>query len=409
MFEPDHKLRHLAFFSFIASRTEDDPQWRSATAGLLVLRLVDSLSDDGREAIVDGWAIPNVRSAIADVDAGTPIRSLLGRAIDALEQPSATLSTVITPLLAYGQALEYDAHFDLAADVYHSVLAHIDPLSDADNSIAAHVSLARCFRQMGQHTNSMATLRLAEEIAMAAHDIVGVLRTRIEQARIDLVEGNYARAEEIYDETVRSAVGPGMEDVRSRALHGRSNVAFNRGQYELAIQIAYQALNISQSSRERDRILGDIAASFLELGVFSAARDAYMILSATAQEQYLRWASTLNLLEIAAQTGSQTLFELYRRQLADQPLTPRMATAYQLNTGLAYRRFGDPERAHRHLLRALAMAGEHGFTKYLLQADEALQHMKKAPPTQRHPATLSLDTEEVAAALHHMREAASAT
>lgn len=408
MFEPDHKLRHLAFFSFIASRTEDDPQWRSATAGLLVLRLVDALADDGREAIVDGWAIPNVRSAIADVDAGTPIRSLLGRAIDALEQPNATLATVITPLLAYGQALEYDAHFELAADVYHSVLAHIDPLADADNSVAANVRLAHCYHELGQHTDARATLRVAEEVASAAGDMIGVLRARLELAKVDLVEGNYSQAEAIYDETVRRAVGPGMEDVRSRALHGRSNVAFNRGQYELAIQIAYQALNLSQSPRERDRILADIAVSFLELGVYSAARDAYMILSATAQEQYLRWASTLNLLEIASQTGAETLFELYRRQLVEQPLPPRMATSYQLNTGLAYRRFGNHERAHRHLQRAFAMAGEHGFTKYLLQAEEAMHHLKKAAPPPRHPATISLDTEEVAAALHDMREVAGA-
>lgn len=409
MFEPDHKLRHLAFFQFIGSRAEDDPQWRSATAGLLVLRLVDAWTDQGRDAITEGWAIPNVRAAIDDVDSGTPIRSLLSRAVDALQQPSASYLSVVTPLMAYGQALEFEAHWDLAIDVYHTLLGHIDPVTEPDISIAAHVNLARCYLQMGRHSDSMATLRLAEEIATAASDIVGVLRTRIEQAKIDLAEGNYTRADEIYEETIRRAVGPGMEDVRSRALHGRSNVAFNRGQYELAIQIAYQALHISQSARERDRILGDVAVSFLELGVYSAARDAYMILSATAQELYVRWGSTLNLLEIAAQTGAETLFELYRRQLAEQELPPRMATAYQLNTGLAYRRFGNHGRAHDHLQRAFAMAGEHGFIKYLLQAEEALNHLHKAVPPPRHPATLSLDTEEVAAALHSMREVVGTT
>lgn len=408
MFEPDHKLRHLAFFSFIATRTEDDPQWRSATAGLLVLRLVDAWADDGREAIVDGWAVPNVRSAIADVDAGTPIRSLLGRAIDALEQPNATLSTVVSPLLAYGQALEYDAHFELAADVYHSVLAHIDPLADADNSVAANVRLAHCHHELGQHSDARATLRVAEEVASAAGDMIGVLRARLELAKVDLAEGKYTQADAIYEDTVQRALGPAFDDVRSRALHGRSNVAFNRGQYELSIQIAYQALHCTQSPKERDRILSAIAVGFLELGVYSAARDAFMVLSATAQEQYVRWASTLNLLEIASQTGAETLFELYRRQLAHEPLPPRVATSYQLNVGLAYRRFGKYDRARTHLDRALALAGEHGYTKYLLQAEEALHHLKKAAPPPRHPATISLDTEEVAAALHHMREVAAA-
>lgn len=409
MQESDHTLRHQPFFEFIASRSEDDPQWRSATAGLLVLRLVDAWTDDGPELIRDNWAIPNVRAAIEDVDRGTPIRSLLGRVIDAIEMKNAAIRTVITPLLAYGQALEYEAAWDLAADVYHTVLAHIDPVAEADSSLAAHIRLGECYHNLGQHTDARATLRLAEDIATTAGDMIGVLRARLEQAKVDLVEGKYTQADAIYEETVKRALGAAFDDVRSRALHGRANVAFNRGQYELSIQVAYQALHCSQSPKERDRILGAIAAAFLELGVYSAARDAFMVLSATAQEQYVRWAATLNLLEIASQTSAETLFELYRRQLVNQPLPPRMATSFHLNVGLAYRRFGNFGRARDHLERSFAMAGEHGFTKYLLEAEEALHHLQKPAPPPRQPATLSLDTEEVAAAIHQMREVATST
>jgi hypothetical protein len=173
--------------------------------------------------------------------------------------------------------------------------------------------------------------------------------------------------------------------------------------------VAYQALHCSQSPKERDRILGDIAVAFLELGVYTAARDAFMVLSTTAQEQYVRWAATLNLLEIASQTGAETLFELYRKQLSNEALPPQMSTSYHLNTGLAYRRFGNLEKSRRHLERAFAMAGEHGFTKYIIQAEDALKHLEKTPPPARVPTTLSLDTEEVAAAIHQMRQVAGAT
>ena len=47
MFESEHKLRHLPFFEEVASHAEGDPQWRSAMAGLVVLRLVDAWLEDG--------------------------------------------------------------------------------------------------------------------------------------------------------------------------------------------------------------------------------------------------------------------------------------------------------------------------------------------------------------------------
>jgi tetratricopeptide (TPR) repeat protein len=410
VFESEHKLRHLPFFEFIAKRQENDPEWRFATAGLVVLRLVDAWVEEGQESIADdAWAIPNVRAAIDGVDRGTPIRSLLGRVLDGIEQAAGSIRELATPLMAFGQALEFDAHWSLAADVYHTVLAHSDPIADADSTHAAHIRLGECYHNLGQHTEARATLRVAEDIATNAGDVIGILRARLEQAKVDLVEGKYTQADATYEETVNRAQGSAFDDVRSRALHGRANVAFNRGQYELSIQVAYQAMRCSQSPRERDRILGSIAVAFLELGVYSAARDAFMVLSATAQEQFVRWAATLNLLEIASQTSAETLFELHRRQLANQPLPPRMSTSYHLNVGLAYRRFGNYYRARVHLERAFAQAGEHGFTKYLLEAEEALHHLQKPAPPLRQAATLSLDTEEVAAAIHSMREVATAT
>src|SRR5205814_873421 len=148
-----------------------------------------------------------------------------------------------------------------------------------------------------------------------------------------ILRGNLPRAEEILDDTIARAMGPDLSDVRSRALHDRSEVANRRGQYELAIRLAYQALEHSQSPTERDRILNDLAGSFLDLGVYSAARDAYLVISATAQEQYSRWLATLNLMDIASHTGAEVLFEQYRRQLIAEKLPPYLATGFQLVLG----------------------------------------------------------------------------
>jgi len=405
VFEPDHKLRHLPFFEFLASREEDDPQWRSASAGVVVLRLVDAWANDGPAALAaDNWAVPNVRSAIAAVDRGTPIRSLLGRVVDAIEQEGAPIRNVMTRLMAYGQALEFDAHWTLAGDVYDTVLGHIDPIEDPDTAVTAQLSRGRCLVNLGELADGAAAVDIAGDVATASNNLDGVLRSRIFRAKIAKQRGNYPEAEAILDETIHRAADAGMEDVHSRALHERSNLAHNREHYELAIQIAYQALHRSQSNRERDRILSDIALSFLELGVYSAARDAYLVLSATAQEQFVRWSSTLNLLEIASLTGAETLFELYRRQLANETLPPLMAAAFQLSTGMAYRRFEKFDKAQAYLERALTMAEERGFNRYVFEAEEALKNLRVATTPPRVPATLSLDTREVASAMEQLRE-----
>src|SRR5205085_3036318 len=85
--EPEQKLRHLPFFEEVASHEEGDVAWRSATAGLVVLRLVDAWLENGRSVVADdGWSVRSVRAAIESMDEGTPHRSILGRVMDALHE-----------------------------------------------------------------------------------------------------------------------------------------------------------------------------------------------------------------------------------------------------------------------------------------------------------------------------------
>lgn len=407
MFEPESKLRHLPFFEEIASVDEAQPEWRAATAGLVVLRLVDAWLEEGPAIGLDGGrSVRSVRQAIDEIDDGSLLRPLLGRVIDALQEKKPDIHVVVTPLMAYAQALEYDAKWVLASDVYQSVLAHLHPVEDSDASIAAHLRLGQCYRNLNLIDDAVAAFASASEIAGTVGDVVGVLRARIGEGRIAILRGNLPQAEAIFDETISRAVGPNLRDVRARALHDRSTVANMRKQYELAIRLAYEALQHSEAPSERDRILNDLAGSFLELGVYSAARDAYLILTATAQEQYVRWLAALNLLEVSSLTGAQIVFEQYRRLLNNQPLPPYLATAYALSLGVGYQRFGALDEARRYLQRAIALAEEHRINHYLFDAEEALLQLE-VPATKRSaPSNLSLDVEEVADAIRGMRETA---
>lgn len=407
MFESEHKLKHLAFFEEIASHAEGEPDWHAAVAGLVVLRLVDSWLDEGPALMADdAFVVRSVESAIEEVSPGTPIRTLLGRVLDALRERKPDIHVVVTPLMAYAQALEYDAKWTLAADVYNSVLAHLHPLEDTDASIAAHLRLGSCYRSLQQLDNALATYASASEIATASGDMVGILRARVGEAHVFVLRGDLPSAQTILDETIERASGDGLRDVRSRALHQRAEVAKMRGQYDLAVRFAYDALSYSETPSERDRILSDIAGAFLDLGIVSAARDAYLVLSATAMEQFIRWNATINLIELSAVTGAELLFEQYKRQLANTKLPPYLATGYHLTVGTGYQRLDRNEEARAHLERALALATEHGFNQALFDAEEALLGVELVKPRRPQPAELSLDLQEVAGAIQRMRESA---
>ena len=138
VFDSEHKLRHLAFFEELATTAEGSPDWRSAMAGLVTLRLVDSwLEDDTAVAAADGSSLPAVAEVVAAMDDGKPARTLLDRVAVALQEQKPDIHVVATPLLAYAQSLEYDAKWRLAGDVYHAVLAHLHPTYDSDASVAA--------------------------------------------------------------------------------------------------------------------------------------------------------------------------------------------------------------------------------------------------------------------------------
>lgn len=407
MFKSDQKLKHLPFFEELAVHDEGSAEWRAASAGLLVLRFVDSWLEESRGVCADdSWQGRRVEAAVLEVDDGWPGRVLLTRVLDATRDPRADINAVVVPLMAYAQVLEYDARWALASDVYHTLLAHLHPLKDSDSSIAAHLRLAHCYRTLNLNDDAAKTYAAAGEIATRSGDLVGVLRARIGEGRIAMFAGNLPRAELILDEAISRAKRADLGEVRSRALHVRGNVAHFRGQYELAIQFAYEALENTPNNFERDRILSDIAVSFLELGVYSAARDAYLVLSVTAQEQYIRWAATLNLLEIATRTGAEPLFERYRRELVDIELPPYLATARALNVGLGYQRFGDNAKARGSLTEAIALAGKHGFNQYLFEAEEALDNLERPVTAQRTHSDLSLQVQEVVGAIEKLKKLA---
>ncbi|MGE5099784.1 MAG: hypothetical protein ACM3SX_07340, partial [Deltaproteobacteria bacterium] len=81
--ESDGMLRHVAFFEELAKLDESDPSWRSVSAGLVTMRLVDRWFAGERSA-AESWAVNAVRGAIEEVPETTPLRRILSAIIDTM-------------------------------------------------------------------------------------------------------------------------------------------------------------------------------------------------------------------------------------------------------------------------------------------------------------------------------------
>jgi tetratricopeptide (TPR) repeat protein len=292
--------------------------------------------------------------------------------------------------------------------VYRAVIAHAHPVEESDIATTAHIQLAICLRVMGNRNAAAQAYGIASQIADAAGDMVGVLRARLGDATIAMERGNLPRAEQLLDQAIADSDRPGLEDVRARALHDRAGVAFFRKDYEQSIRFAYEAMTVATNPAGRDRILSDLATAFMRLGVLSAARDAYLILVATAQEQWTRWIASMNLMEIASRDGAETVFERYRRDLEGAPLPPFIAADYYIQAGEGYQRLGRTDLTCAYLEKALSLANEHQFNQVVFYVEEALKKVSTpkivSSPVEWEPST---EVREIAGHMRRLREGAA--
>lgn len=404
MFNSFGTLRHLPFFEELAGMDDSTPAWHEVTAGLVVLRLVDAWLR-GEAVTGDGWSMSAARSAVDDASPGA-VRNVLVSILDSIQDHRTPDAQFVAPrLLAYGRALEFRSSWRLAAAVYRTVLDHSG--LDAESSIAAHLRLGFCERILDDAEASDIAYASAETLATATGNRSGVLRAQLGIAKNALARRDYARGERLLDDVIATAGGEGLVGIQSMALHDRAHAASSQGDDTLAIQLAHRALESPETERERDRILNDIASFMVQLGVRSAARDAYAVLVATAQEEYMRWSAAMGLMSLAAEDGMQPAFERYKRELEGAPLPGHMATAFRVAVGEGYAHLGSLDEAERWLDRALVSAEISGFEPLRAQAEAGLQQVRAGirARARRGDTDPESGVSDVADALREMREA----
>jgi tetratricopeptide (TPR) repeat protein len=407
-------VRHHPFIESLGNLEPDSAEWRSVLSGLLVLRLGDAVREQGRPLIEADWAgVYSIREAVKGISDGDPIRRVLSRLLDELSSPDYTVRDFATALLSYGRALDYAGKWKLAADVFSTAAEFSPPRVDAKIAVEAHSALGAAARRAGDWEQSAAGYANASHIAETVGDLAGMLRVQVGMANTHAARGNYPAAEEILKRVVAEASVSHLEDVAAVALHTRASVAHGRGKYADAVRLGYEALKLTTNANSRDAVLADIAACFAELGMRESARDAHLIVAATAQDQWSRWQATLNLMELASIDGMQEAFDSYASELAGASLSPTWRAYFYLYLGQGHERFGRYELAVENLNAAVQYAAEHQIHKVTIEAEESLAALAAGERKRARHASYdeadSIGLHEVVDAISDMRRAAFST
>ena len=370
-------IRHQIYFDTLGSMQEDSASWRSVFAGLSVLRLVDAYASAAPTITAANWAhLHAVRTAIAEMSEGDAVRGVLTCVLEEITTRNKLDDTVCAALMGYGRALDYEASWGLATDVFSTVAAVAKPERNARLAVEAHVAMGGAARRGGDWETSARAYSQAAYVADTLGDRPGVLTVQVGIANTYMAKGNLPQAQTILDDVLVQARDQGLPEVEGFALHSRAALAQRKGDNAEGVKLAYEALNLTKMRSERDLILEDIAAMFTELGLHDAARDAHLILAATAQSKLVRGSATVNLMELASLDGMKDAFDSYARELAASPLGPWIRAHYLLFLGEGLTRFGQFETADEALNEAVSFAEANEIHQVSFKAQAALCRLR---------------------------------
>jgi tetratricopeptide (TPR) repeat protein len=398
-------IRHQVFFDMLGSLREDSASWRSVFAGLSVLRLVDSYTDNSASVDPANWAqLHSVRSSVDEVSAGDPIRGVLTTVLEETIARGTIDEVVCRSLLGYGRALDYDANWSLATDVYQTVAKVSRPEKNAKLAIDANVAVGGAARRNGDWETSARAYSQAAYIADTMGDRQGVLTVQVGIANTYMAKGNLPQAQSILDDVVSQASDLHFEDVHAVALHSRAALAQRKGEYSEGVRLHHAALKLTKNPFDRDNVLADIAAAFEEVGLRDASRDANLLLVATSQSKSVRWTATINLMELAARDQMEQAFDAYAKELRREPLGPWLKSHFLLFLGEGLEAFGRYEAAEQALAEARDFAQQNQIFAVSFKAEEALQAVRSKSRRQAPAPSFADHSHDVLAAAHDISE-----
>jgi hypothetical protein len=370
--------RYRAFFVTLGTVPEGAAEWRAAFAGLVTLRHIDAWAESGFSGCSLEAEREAVESAIRAVPSDMPERQLLHQLVQAsLREPEGSLISVAPLLMAYGRSLHQRSTWGLAVAVYARVRAAgvLGTGNRHDQLLGAAAALRSggCRRKLGDAKAAEADYRAALSFARRWDDEYLALLARTGLADLDADRGNLPAADLQLARVIADAVSERTREVRGLAWHDRAHIAHRRGRVAEAIDYAYEAWSAIDDPVARERVLGDLAAIALAAGYRETARDANLVLAATARQPLTGWVATINLMEIATLDRREFDFARLRRSLAGVALGSALQAEYLYYGALGDLAFQRRGPAIEALQRVVGMAERHQLGEVLFRAEAALK------------------------------------
>lgn len=411
-------LPHLAFLEALADCEEDTPRWQALTAGYAALQLFDLWVEHDLGAIAPSdLELRRVRKRLERVQAGDPIRRCLANLVDVMERGRAPRGSeehrlrgyeAGRVLAAYGKLLQYESSWSLSRDVHETLIDYARGADDEERLLDSMLMVAFCQRMLGRLDDAREAYVRLRGVAAEVKSEQYLLLSELGFAKIAIERGNLPAAAGMLDQILIDSRTNGQETVRAKALMDRARVANQLGDLTAAAVLGHQALECSKDPMERDRILVNLGMTLTHMGLWEQARDAYLVVTATAQEASMRWLAHINLMELAYLEHNELQFEQYRRSVTGLQLPPYIEAVFHETCANGFCRFGRLDEATASFERMLAVAERHSLHEFVMKAASALENVARVKPplvdlARRPIEEQSRDVATVASAIARMR------
>ena len=409
-------LPHRAYIEALAEAPEGSPAWHAIVAGYAALQLFEAWLDGGMgETPPSMLEVQRIWRYVEAVPDSRVERRCLTQLVDCIQATLVASPRLVAErredvgkaLLCYAKLLQYDAQWGPAGDVHGALMDFARSTNDTPRLLDSMLMRGYSLRMAGRLDEASTAYAALRSAAENANDERYRLESYLSDAKIAVERGNYGVARDLLDRTIEDARGAECWIVVSKCLTDRARVAAMQGDLELSLQCSYEALELNTDPLGRESILANIALTFAQMGLREAARDAGLLVMATAQNRTTRLNATINLMELAHLDGRELVFEQYRRELMLEAMMPNVETSFLRVSAEGLRTFGRIPEAKRAAERMLDVASQHSLHEHVIKADSILDAIEKplSPVPPQSPVT-SARVENIARTIAEMRAAA---
>jgi tetratricopeptide (TPR) repeat protein len=408
-------LPHRAYIEALAEASEGSPAWHAIVAGYAALQLFECWLGGGLGAAPPSMLeVQRIWRYVEAVPETCVERRCLTQLVDSIEitlvaspRPIAERRAAVGRAVeCYARLLRYEAQWGLAGDVYGALIDFGRSTNDTARLLDSMLMRGYSLRMAGRLDEASAAYAALRRAAEDANDERYRLESHLSDAKIAVERGNYGVARDLLDRTLADARAAKCWVVVAKCLTDLANVAAIQGDLELSLRCSHEALALHDDPIGRERILANIALTFAKMGLREAARDAGLLVLATAQDRTTRLNVTTNLMELAYLDRRELVFEQYRRELAREVMMPNVEATFLQVSAEGLRVFGRIPEAKRAAERMLDVASRHALHEYVIRADSLLEAIEQPPPARPPAALPSQYVADVARTIAEMRVAA---